>query len=181
MTKTKTTSQFRLSRLNIFLFDFRQARRFARYILRKKFHDVKNPLAVAKLVHLAFNTSLIIAYARPFHKSNDGSNVRVSLRGAVNDILTATPEQLLHHKVIAMRDKTFAHSDADAREFTGFNYDGSTVQIYKAAFEPLTIEETQLLNTMIARWINLLEQQRSDLRSSITRQPTNDATLVKGL
>ena len=59
--------------------DFKQAQRFARYILRRKLHDVRNPHAVAKLVHLAFNTSLIVAYCRPFHKGNDGLKIRVPL------------------------------------------------------------------------------------------------------
>ena len=167
MSETKNSSQFRLSRLNIFLIDFRQAQRFAKYILRKKLHQVKDPLAVAKLVHLAFNTSLIVAYSRPFHNSNDGPNVRVSLRAEVDGILKSAPEQILHHKVIGLRDTTFGHSDAEAREFKGFNYDGATVQIYRAAFEPLTRGETQLLSTMTGIWINHLEEQRSDLKERI--------------
>jgi hypothetical protein len=68
-----STHQYRLSRLNIFLFDFRQAHGFAWCILRRKLHSVKDPQAVAKLIHLAFNTSLVVAYSRPFHDSNDGA------------------------------------------------------------------------------------------------------------
>jgi rubrerythrin len=159
------THQFRLSRLNIFLFDFRQAQRFARYILRKKLHSVKDPQAVAKLIHLAFNTSLIVAYSRPFHKSNDGLNAKVSLRDAVNGFLDAH-EQILHHKIINLRDQTFAHSDSASHEIEGFNYDGTTVQFYKVAFEALTREETRLLGTMIGKWINHLEEQRAQLKAS---------------
>lgn len=123
---------------------------------------MRNPHAVAKLVHLAFNTSLIVAYCRPFHKSNDGLKIRVSLEDAVSGILDAAAEQVLHHKVIAMRDQTFAHSDAASHEIEGWNYDGKTVQIYKAAFEALTRNETRLLTHMIEKWISYLEQQRSD-------------------
>src|SRR5688572_23542022 len=111
-----STPQFRLSRLNIFWVDFKQAQRFARYILRRKLHNVKNPQAVAKLIHLAFNTSLVVAYSRPFLDSNDGSKKKVSLRGTVNAILD-TPEQILHDKIIRkMRNQAFAHSDAAAHE-----------------------------------------------------------------
>jgi hypothetical protein len=164
---TNTAPEFRLSRLNIFLFDFKQAQRFAKYILRRKLHDVKNPYAVAKLVHLAFNTSLIVAYSRPFHQSNDGLHTKVSLRNAVARILDTAPEQILHRKIIKMRDQTFAHSDAAAREIAGFNYDGSIVQIYKAALEPLTTEETHLLSKMIAKWIDQLEKQRTELKEAM--------------
>jgi hypothetical protein len=156
------TPQFRLSRLNIFWVDFTQAQRFARYILRRKLHGVKNPQAVAKLIHLAFNTSLVVAYSRPFLDSNDGSTKKVSLRSAVSAILN-TPEQILHDKIVKkMRNQAFAHSDAASHEIEGFNYDGSTVQIYKAAFEPLTTDETRLLSTMIKKWMKYVEQLRSE-------------------
>jgi hypothetical protein len=89
-----STPQFRLSRLNIFWVDFKQAQRFALFIVRRKLHTVKNPQAVAKLIHLAFNTSLIVAYSRPFLDSNDGAKKKVSLRDAVNALLD-TPEQML--------------------------------------------------------------------------------------
>ncbi len=162
----KTTPQFRLSRLNIFLFDFRQARRLVRYILRRKLHGVKNPQAVSKLIHISFNTSLVVAYSRPFHKSNDGVNVRVSLSDTVDVILETPVEQALHRKVIDMRDQAFAHSDAAAHEIEGFNYDGATVQLYKIAFEPLTREETLLLSRMIEKWVTYLEKQRSELKKA---------------
>jgi hypothetical protein len=160
-----TTIGFRLSRLNIFLFDFRQAQRYARYILGRRLHAVKNPQAVAKLIHLAFNTALVISYSRPFHKSNDGLNVRVSLREAMDAILHTEPEQALHQKIIDMRDQTFAHSDAASHEIEGLNYDGLTVQFYKLAFEPITRKETLLLSTMIRKWIDYLERQRRQLKS----------------
>ena len=160
----KAPDEFRLSRLNIFLFDFNQARRFSGYILRRKLHAVKNPHAKAKLVHAAFNTSLIVSYSRPFHKSNDTAGVRVSLRKAVQAVLTDGDEIALHNRVIDMRDQTFAHSDAEAHEIEGFNYDGSTVQIYKFAFAPLTRDETRLLSTMIKKWIDYVEKLRSVLK-----------------
>lgn len=165
----KAPDEFRLSRLNIFLFDFNQARRFSGYILRKKLHAVKNPHAKAKLVHAAFNTSLIVSYSRPFHKSNDTAGLRVSLRDSVNRILDA-PEQSLHSKIIKMRDQTFAHSDAESHEIKGFNYDGSTVQIYKFAFEPLTRDETRLLSTMIKKWIEYVEKLRSESKLAFGSQ-----------
>lgn len=156
----KAPDEFRLSRLNMFLFDFNQARRFSGYILRRKLHAVKNPHAKAKLVHAAFNTSLIVSYSRPFHKSNDTAGKRVSLSKAVQAVLS-DDEKALHDRIIDKRDRVFAHSDAAAHEIKGFNYDGSTVQIYNAAFEPLTRDETRLLSMMIKKWINYVETLRS--------------------
>jgi hypothetical protein len=113
-------------------------------------------------VHSAFNTSLIVSYSRPFHKSNDTAGLRVSLRKAVQTVLT-DDENALHRSVIDKRDRVFAHSDAAAHEIDRYNYDGSTVQIYKAAFEPLTRAETRLLSSMIKKWIEYVEQLRSGL------------------
>src|SRR6266404_6741087 len=118
----------RLSRLNIFLFDFQQARRFAEYILVKKLHAVKGSQAKAKLVHLAFNTSMIVSYSRPFHKSNEGPGLpKVWLRQFVGGVLNDAEEKL-HTKIINKRDKVFAHSDAEEHEFAGLSYSSSLVK-----------------------------------------------------
>lgn len=159
-------NQFRLSRLNIFLFSFRQARQFARYILRKRRHAVKTPTALAKLVRLAFNTSLIVSYARPFHKSNEPDGLpRVSLKAYV-DLLDEN-EKKLHEKVIIKRDEVFAHSDARAHEIEGLNYAGPGLKLYKSAFDPLTTDETRLLLRMIDKWIIHLESLRAKARPPI--------------
>jgi hypothetical protein len=81
----------RLSRLNIFLFDFHEARRFADYILTRDLHKSKDPQSKTRLVHLAFNTSLIVSYCRPFHGSNDQKGARkVSLsQGHLVTVLNA--------------------------------------------------------------------------------------------
>jgi hypothetical protein len=49
--------------LSRFLNDLRQSREFAEFILQRKWRD-KSPKS--RLVHLAFNTSLIVSYCRPF-------------------------------------------------------------------------------------------------------------------
>jgi len=166
----RAPDQFRLSRLNIFLFSFNQARRFSGYILRRKLHSIKNPHAKAKLVHSAFNTSLIVSYSRPFRKSNEPAGLRVSLREAVQAVLSDADEIALHHKVIDKRDRVLAHSDSSAHEIEGWNYDGPTVQIYKAAFEPLTSDETRLLSTMIKKWIEYVEKLRSESKLAFGSQ-----------
>ena len=111
-------------------------------------------------MHLAFNTSLVVAYSRPFHKSNDeirdGKKVKVWLRDAVDSILDTATDKALHDKVIKLRDETFAHSDSAAREIERFNYEGNTVLFYKAPVEAISREETRQLRNMIEKWIVIL-------------------------
>ena len=154
-------TQIRRSRLNIFLSDFMQAREFSGYILNRKLHEVRGPQAKAKLVHLAINTSLIISYSRPFHKSNEGAGLpRASLRQHVGGLLSVD-ERALHEKVIYKRDQALAHSDAAAHEFDGLNYNGRGMLFYKSAFDPLTKDETQMLRRMSRKWINYLKELKA--------------------
>ena len=154
-------SELRVSRLNIFLFDFRQAREFAQYILKKRLHSIKTPTAKAKLVHLAFNTSLIISYARPFRKSNEPQGLsRVALTTSIGFL--EKKEKALHAQVMSKRDQAFAHSDALSHEIAGFNYESkSKLKLYKSAFDPLPIEETLLLRRIIDKWISHIESLRT--------------------
>jgi len=157
-------NQFRLSRLNIFLFDFRDARRFAQYILKRKWPRVMNLQSGSGLVHLAFNTSLIISYSRPFHESREGAGLpRARLNPDV--ALLNDAERAFHQRVLDKRDQAYAHSDAVEHEIEGWDYSGSTVKIYKP-IDPLTEVETRMLAVMIGKWITYLEERRSMLKKS---------------
>jgi hypothetical protein len=157
-------NQFRLSRLNMFLFDFRDARRFAQYILRRKWPRVMDSQSALGLVHLAFNTSLIISYSRPFHGNREGpglANARLNPDvGVLNDT-----ERAFHRKVLDKRDQAYAHSDALEHKIEEWDCGGSAVQFYKPV-EPLTKDETRMLAAMIGKWIRHLEEQRSMLKKS---------------
>src|SRR5712691_540748 len=101
------SAQWRLPRFYIYRNDFHQARRFASYILN---HKQKTELQ--KLVHLAFNTSLIISYSRPFHcNKNFKGQPKSSLREHISEILNEA-ELELHSQILVMRDTVYAHSDA---------------------------------------------------------------------
>ena len=157
-------NHFRLSRLNMFLFDFNDARRFAQYILKRKWPRVMNSKSGSGLVHLAFNTSLIISYSRPFHKSREGAGLpRARLNPDVAVLNDA--ERAFHQRVLDNRDQAYAHSDAIEHEIEGWDYGGSAVQFYKLV-EPLTKDETRMLAAMIGKWIRHLEEQRSMVKKS---------------
>jgi len=130
--------------------------------LKRKLHEVKGEHAQTKLVHLAFNSALIVSYSRPFHWSNDGQNREVSLLDSIAAVLN--PNQIkLHDKIVPKRDQAFAHSDAEAREIRDFDYESNTVKLYKNTYVPLTTKEVKELGHILTAWIVHLEERRSQL------------------
>jgi hypothetical protein len=167
----QTKSEFRKSRLTIFRSDFREAQDFARYILKKRLHSVKSPTAQARLVHRAFNASLIISYMRPFHKSNEPQGyARAALKADEPGVLDDA-EKALHEIVKRKRDQVFAHSDSQAREIPGWNYEGAHMKFYFYVFDPLTEQQTKSLLRMIRKWIDHIEslRERAELQSESIR------------
>ena len=157
-------SKFRLSRLNMFLFDLQQARRFAQYILRRKWPKVIDPQSRLGLVREAFNTSLIISYCRPFHGSREGQGLP-DARLNLDLVELNDAERAFHQKVLDKRDQAYAHSDAIAHEIEGWDYSGSMVQFYNLIY-PLTDDEIRMLAAMIGKWIKHLDEQRAMLKKS---------------
>lgn len=151
-----------LPRLYIYMNDFRQSRRFAGHILDKRLHDKKSEQS--KLVHQAFNTSLIISYARPFgtNRNFEGQG-KSSLKKYVTDVLNED-EIELHNRVIAMRDTTYAHSDARSHLIEGFDY--SKYAAIMMLIQPLDKSSTSKLKTMIDKWIKYLEAEKSKLKGA---------------
>src|SRR5947209_6002181 len=96
-------------RLSIYIGDFKQARRFASFILQQEFHT-KAYTDLRELKHLAFNTSLVISYSRPFSSNRDIGSGKSSLRHLVSTVLDGE-EVSLHKRVLALRDTTYGHSD----------------------------------------------------------------------
>jgi hypothetical protein len=154
------TKQIQLPRLDIYLSDFQQSQEFAVYILEKKLHDKKTKLS--KLVHKAFNTSLIISYSRPFKGSNELSGKHKSSLERYTDKVLNEDEAKLHKKVIDKRDKAYGHSDASSHLFIGLDY--NKLSIKKYPFMPLRKPETEDLKIMIEKWIAHLKKERSKLK-----------------
>lgn len=161
-------AQWRLPRLYIYLNDFRQARRFADYILKRGLHNKKKTeLARARqeLVHLAFNTSLIISYSRPFHfNKNFKGQPESSLRKHACEVLNEA-EVEMHSRVLGMRDTAYAHSAARSHLFEGFDYRKSVALM--RSVETLDKAETSTLKIMIKKWIGYLEIEKSKLKESL--------------
>lgn len=153
-------------RLNIFLSDFKQSYKFVVYILEKRLHNKKSELS--RLVHQAFNTSLIISYSRPFKLNKEllGQS-KSSLKQHVGEVLNED-EIKLHEKVIDKRDTAYGHSDARAHLLEGLDYNDSNskrIKLMKYPFAPLNETETQRLKIMIKKWITYVKGEQSKLKS----------------
>lgn len=156
------TAQWRLPRLYIYLRDFHQARKFGAYILNQGLHDKKTELK--QLVHLAFNTSLIISYSRPFHcNKNLEGQPKSSLREHTSEVLNEA-EVEIHTRVLAMRDTAYAHSDARSHLIEGFDY--RKYFALMRTIETLDKSATGKLKIIIEKWIRYLEAEKSKLKKS---------------
>ena len=146
-------------RLDLFLGDFRHSLTFARFILEKKLHKKKRTDHV-RLVHLAFNTSLIVSYSRPFFgNQNRSGKAKSSLKYL--DCGVDEDEAKLHALILEQRNQVYAHSQASAHLFTGLDYDSKVAHFYRSV-EPLSESQTRRLAMMIKKWITYLIEKRSN-------------------
>lgn len=143
-----------LPRIYIDRLDLIEARKLAAYIQEKGWPNKKEELA-----HAAFNTALIISYARPFGMRYDLNHQReLPLDKQVPDVLIEKEEIALHKRIKEMRDESFAHSDARSHLFENLDYSGKQMVFFKDEL-PLSKSETNLLAIMIQKWINHLDTQ----------------------
>jgi hypothetical protein len=154
-------------RLTIFENDLKQARKFAEYIIERGLCNKKGPRI--QLVHLAFNTSLIISYCRPSHENrNAEGQPKSSLEPYVSQVLIGDDVKL-HHVIKISRVKEYAHSDARAYSLD-FDYaqpDSNTHPLsssnHSIMRDPFSqkLKEPQLaiLIVMIKKWITFLHER----------------------
>jgi hypothetical protein len=147
-----------LPRIYLDRLDLIEARKFAAYIL-----DKASPKKMPELAHAAFNTALIISYARPFSMRYDLEHqTELPLDKQVAEVLTEEAEIVLHKRVKKMRNESFAHSDARSRLFEKIDYSKDFI-FFKPEL-PLSESETSLLATMIQKWINHLNTQIAEFK-----------------
>jgi len=139
--------------------DFRQSLTFARFILEKKLHKKKRTDHVG-LVHLAFNTSLIVSYSRPFFgNENRPGEAKSSLK--YFDCGLDEDEAKLHALVLEQRNHVYAHSQASAHLFSELDYNSRVARFYRSV-EPLSESQTRRLAMMSKKWIAYLLEKRSN-------------------
>lgn len=160
-----------LPRWSIDLGDFRQAMEFAEHILKRKWQQDLNETPVTSLEHRAFNTSLIVSYARPFHNNKTFKGApESSLRKQVVEILNET-EAELHYRILRLRDTVIAHSDGRALRVFSTNF-GLT---FTRVVENLTASEVRLLKNITRKWIDYLGIESSNLRRRLAQAVRGDS------
>ena len=147
-----------LPRWAIDLGDFRQAKEFAGHILKRKWEKEETP--GKRLEHQAFNTSLIVSYARPFHDNKNGAPPKSSLGKQIAKVLDET-EIELHRRILKLRDTVFAHPEASGNPLDQPRY---SQFIPMHVVDNLNESEVTLLNRMIEKWVDLLEVERSEFK-----------------
>jgi hypothetical protein len=161
-----SAAQWRLPRLYICLNDLRDARKFVIYILKRELHDKKTELR--QLEHLAFDTSLIISYARSFKRSNNFNGKDMSLLEGHEHEVLEEDEVELHRRILALRDRAYAHSDASSHLFGGHDY--SKYVALARPIETLDKSATGTMKTMIEKWISYLESEKSKLKETLKQR-----------
>lgn len=157
---TNKTNDLQIPRLNTCSDDFEQSLRFATYILEKGLHRKKSELK--KLILLAFETSMIVSYARPFTTSRDFNRRHISspLEGCESLAQLTDDESKLHKRVITKRNTDCAHSDDSAHLVEDWDYSKTIIEM-RMTLEPLTESETVSLIRMIKKWIDYLKNERA--------------------
>ncbi|HEV7798649.1 MAG TPA: hypothetical protein VGO73_10860 [Pyrinomonadaceae bacterium] len=164
------SAKWLLPRWCIDLNDFRQAKEFAAHILKRKWQQDLNETPVRRLEHKAFNTSLIVSYARPFHNNKTLKGApESSLRKQVVKVLNHA-EIELHDRILRLRDTVVAHSDGRALQvFTS----GSLT--FMRVVENLSESEVMLLKRMTKKWIDYLEIESSNFKRRLALAVQGDS------
>lgn len=140
-------------RRSLFLSDFKEAQRFATFILEKKLHDKKQTDYV-KLLHSAFNTSLIISYCRPFTRNENRPGEASSTLSPVVNIALNEDEITLHKMIRERRNQVHAHTQAGPRLIGGMDYERDF--FFMRVVAPLSKSEIRTLQKIIKKWIRFL-------------------------
>lgn len=152
-----------LERLIISEGDLLQARRFAEFILRKNLHDRSTDYEEQKLIHLAFNTSLIVSYSRPFTGNKGISGGKQPSIGLHLLEALSIEEKKLHESLTQSRDTEYAHSDLHSRDIYIYKSDNLAIPIGRDPFVPLEIKQTKLLIAIIDRLATEITRRRNEL------------------
>ncbi|MGI9067877.1 MAG: hypothetical protein ACR2HX_15935 [Pyrinomonadaceae bacterium] len=156
------SAKWRLPRSYLDRLDFYQAREVAAYILKEGLHEkrkTEQARVKQQLVHLAFNTSLIVSYSRPFSKNrNFEGEPSSSLKKEICRVLNES-ETELHKKVLDMRNSVCAHSDGRANRMATLG-----IRAITDLHENLDKSETARLKAMSVKWIKYLNEKISLLK-----------------
>jgi hypothetical protein len=154
--------QKQFERLLASKYDFQQAAFCANYLLKKGWHCM--PWERRGSIYeqqTAFVTNLVVAYARPFTKSEGWPEFPMKL-------VTYDLQQLnLHKRLLELRHGIFAHSDSRNFQFTPFETQGFKTQIESVPFAVLSADDTERVRNMIGQLLKTTKERLDALRDEL--------------
>ena len=105
----------------------------------------------------AYVTAFVIAYARPFNESRGWPRFPSALMPFTED------EQLLHKRIIVMRNKIVAHSDSSVYSVRPWRVEGFSTDIVGAPTMVITAEECALLDGMIEKLTDAISKKLKEI------------------
>ena len=152
-----------LERLIISQQDLLQAKSFAEFILSKNLHDRSTDWEEQKLIHLAFNTSLIVSYSRPFTGNRGISTGKQQSVGSKLLEVLSKEEKRLHDNLTRSRHAEYAHSDLNSHNVSIYACENFAIPIGRNPFVPIEIEQIRQLIAIIDRLLTEISLRRSHL------------------
>ncbi len=147
-----------LERYHLIISDLRIARDFADYILTRRLHEKNGD--TTRLIHRAFNLSMIISYCRPFTRNVEGGELIDSPIYRLAKRVLDRDQFDLHCKIIRQRNNVYAHSPAGKR--IPYQLRQGRLAFEIDVFSPLKLEETKMLRSIIKSWRDYLETHKSE-------------------
>jgi len=162
----------RFKRLAISLSDLTSAAAFASAIDSASLYS--QPHAEHNRVLIGLTTALVVSYSRPFSKNNPGSTFAAtrSLSDAfVAKYLPNQDERDIHDKVLTLRDRQFAHSDADVFNINIALHAGGARWRHDFVTTPLPRAEFDALRRAIDNLTIGIHKEQDELAKQL---PAND-------
>jgi len=153
------TPDMSLERYYLIVSDLRIAQRFADYILTNQLHEKKTDRM--RLVHRAFNLSMIVSYCRPFTRNLEGDEREFSPSPISYFAKSVLDKQqfTLHKEILNQRHNVYAHSPTGKR--FPWRLKKGYVALQLDVFAPLNLAYTRTLGSTIKSWLDYLEPLKS--------------------
>ena len=166
----------RLARTQLCLIDIHESLRFAEYMLQRGRSESET--ADDETIRLAFETAMIVSYARPFSANHVAVQGGLpSLPNPEKAMASYSDEQAgLHKYVLELWNKGYAHSDGDIHGLE-IELDKRSIGYYKNwVHSPLGLNRIELLRQMCLILLEYMELETRTLESILVTQDLSGGT-----
>lgn len=156
-------------RLFASLYDFGQANFCARYLLTKGWHRKWERQGTIYAQQTAFVTNLVVAYARPFVKSQGWPTFPEKLTNF------DAKQSDLHKRLLQMRHQIIAHSDSKNFSFEPVKFDNIITTTECVPSYVLSSDDTALVIRMTDDLIITTNKKLDGMHRELTKDTYGDA------